>query len=122
MMTDYLRNLVGNFVEVYLDDILVYSETWKEHLLHIWLVLQRLCIVGLYTKASKCSWGKTFVKYLGHIISQGKLMVDEEKVKAIREWKRPKTTKQLQQFLELVNYYREFIQDLGKIGKPLYEV
>jgi hypothetical protein len=48
-------------------------------------VLQRLCKVGLYAKASKCTWGKTSVKYLGHIISQGKLIVDEEKVKAIRE-------------------------------------
>jgi hypothetical protein len=62
------------------------------------------------------------VKYLGHIISQGKLMVDADKVKAIREWKRPETTNELQQFLGLVNYYREFIQDLGKTGRPLYEV
>jgi hypothetical protein len=53
--------------------------------------------------------GETSVKYLDHIISQGKLMVDKEKVKAIQEWKRPETTKQLQQFLRLVNYYREFI-------------
>jgi hypothetical protein len=49
-------------------------------------------------------------------------MVDEEKVKAIRDWKRPKTTNELQRFLGLVNYYREFIQDLGKTGRPLYKV
>jgi hypothetical protein len=122
MMTDYLRDMLGNFVEVYLDDILVYSETWEDHLRHIRLVLERLRKVGLYAKTSKCMWGKPEVKYLRHIIGQGKLKVDEEKVKAIREWKRPESVKELQQFLGLVNYYREFIQDLGKVGRPLYEV
>ena len=87
MMTDYLRDMVSHFVEVYLDDILVYSETWEEHLAHLRKVLQRLRQVGLYAKASKCSWGQTSVKYLGHIISQGKLMVDQDKVRAITEWK-----------------------------------
>jgi hypothetical protein len=122
MMTDYLRDMTGKFVKVYLDDILIYSESWEEHLAHIRAVLTRLRKVGLYTKASKCTWGQTSVKYLGHIISQGKLMVDKEKVKAIWDWKRPETTNELQRFLGLVNYYREFIQDLGKTERPLYEV
>jgi RNase H-like domain found in reverse transcriptase/Reverse transcriptase (RNA-dependent DNA polymerase) len=122
MMSDYLGDMVGWFVEVYLNDILVHSETWEDHLVHLWLVLDRLRRVGLYTKMKKCTWGKHSVRYLGHIIGNGKLLADDDKVKAIREWKRPTTGKELQWFLGLVNYYREFIQDLAKIGWSLYKV
>jgi Reverse transcriptase (RNA-dependent DNA polymerase)/RNase H-like domain found in reverse transcriptase/Aspartyl protease len=122
MMSDYLGDMVGQFVEVYLDDILIHSETWEDHLAHLRLVLNRLRRVGLYAKMKKCTWGKRSVRYLSHIIENGKLLVDDDKVKAIQEWKRPTTGKELQWFLGLVNYYREFIQDLAKIGWSLYEV
>jgi Reverse transcriptase (RNA-dependent DNA polymerase) len=122
MMINYLSNMVGHFIKVYLDDVLIHLETWKDHLRHIRLVLERLRKVSLYTKAKKCTWAKDSVKYLRHIISQGKLTADDEKVKAIQEWKWPVTGKELQCFLGLVNYYQEFIQDLRKIGRPLYEV
>lgn len=122
MMTSYLGNMVGQFVEVYLDDILIYSKTWEEHLQHIREVLTVLRKVNLFAKASKCTWGQEEVKYLGHIIGKGQLKVDEEKVRAVREWKTPSNTKELQRFLELVNYYREFIEGLAKLRRPLYEV
>jgi hypothetical protein len=109
MMTQYLRDFLGKFVEVYLDDIFIYSRTWEEHLQHIRAVLQRLREEKLVAKASKCKWGKEEVEYLGHIIGNGRIAADKRKTLAIREWKRPKTTKELQRFLELVNYYREFI-------------
>jgi Reverse transcriptase (RNA-dependent DNA polymerase) len=85
MMSDYLGDMVGRFVKVYLDDILVHSETWKDHLAHLRLVLDRLRRVGLYAKMKKCTWDKRSVKYLGHIIGNGKLLVDDDKVKAIQE-------------------------------------
>jgi hypothetical protein len=122
MMTQYLRDFLGKFVEVYLDDILIYSRTWEEHLQHIRAVLQRLREEKLVVKASKCKWGKEEVEYLGHIIGNGRIAADKRKTLAIREWKRPETTKKLQRFLGLVNYYREFIRDLAKIGRPLYEI
>jgi hypothetical protein len=122
MMTQYLRDFLGKFVEVYLDDILIYSKTWKEHLQHIRMVLQRLREKKLVAKASKCKWGKEEVEYLGHIIGNGRIMTDRKKTLVIREWKQPETTKELQRFLGLVNYYREFIQNLAKIGRPLYEI
>jgi hypothetical protein len=62
------------------------------------------------------------VEYLGHIIGNGRITADKKKTLAIREWKRPETTKELQRFLGLVNYYQEFIRDLAKIGRPLYEI
>jgi Reverse transcriptase (RNA-dependent DNA polymerase) len=56
MMFNYLQDMMGKFVKVYLDDILIYSESWKDHLRHIKIVLRRLRIVQLYVKTSKCSW------------------------------------------------------------------
>jgi Reverse transcriptase (RNA-dependent DNA polymerase) len=73
MMMTYLREFLGTFVEVYLDDILIYSETWEEYLRHIEKVLQRLREVKLMAKMNKCKWGRTKVEYLGHVIGKGKI-------------------------------------------------
>jgi hypothetical protein len=94
------------FVEVYLDDIFIYSETWEEHLQHIRTVLQRLKKEKLVAKASKCKWKKEEIEYLGHIIRKGRITTDKKKTQVIQEWKRLENTKKLQQFLGLVNYPR----------------
>ena len=56
---------------------------------------------------------------LGHKLTQGEVMVDDQKIKAILEWEKPKTTKGLRLFLGLVSYYRKFVRDFAKIAKPL---
>jgi Reverse transcriptase (RNA-dependent DNA polymerase) len=96
MITDYLCDIVSRFVKVYLNDILVYSETWKEHLIHLQLILECLWREYLFAKMSKYTWGKQSVKYLRHIISQGKLTANDDKVKTVHEWRKPTTSKELQ--------------------------
>jgi hypothetical protein len=85
MMMQYLRDFLGKFVEVYLDDILIYSRTWEEHLQYIRAVLQRLREEKLVAKASKCKWRKEKVEYLGYIIENSRIAVDRKKTLAIQE-------------------------------------
>ena len=122
LMNEIFREHLDVFVIVYLDDILIYSKTWKDHLDHIRVVLEILRKEKLYGKISKCVFGVTEVEYLGHIISQDGVSVDPQKVQAITEWPVPRSKQHVQSFLGLVNYYRRFIRDCSKIAKPLTEL
>jgi hypothetical protein len=83
----YLRK----FVIVFLDDILVYSTSWQDHLQHLELVLQKLRESQFYAKLSKCSFGQTSIQYLGHIISEDGVSTDPEKTSAMEQWPVPAT-------------------------------
>ena len=87
IMNDMFRPFLGNFVLVYLDDILVYSRTWDE--CHVKKVLDVLKKEKLYVKLSKCEFGKSSLVYLGHIVDNGKLKIDPSKVDAIMKWLEP---------------------------------
>ena len=119
VMNHIFRDLLDKFVIVYLDDILIYSKTIEEHSKHIEKVLMRLREQKFYGKLSKCYFAVTQVEYLGHIISSEGISVDQEKVKAISNWPRPKSKRDVQSFLGLVNYYRRFIKNCSGIAKPL---
>ena len=119
IMNDVFRDYTGKFVCCYLDDILVYSNSWDEHLQHVELVLQRLRKERLYAKLSKCVFAVQEVEYLGFILKSGKLAMNPNKTQAIEVWETPKSKKELQSFLGLVNYYRRFIRNCSKIAKPL---
>lgn len=114
----YLRK----FVIVFLDDILVYSQTWLEHLYHLQLVLQNLRATQLYAKMSKCSFGQNNNRYLGHIISDKGVSTDPEKTAAMENWSIPTTATKLRDFLGLTGYYRKFVQNDGLITKPLTQL
>ena len=122
IMNDVFQEYTDKFVMVYLDDILIYSNTWKEHIEHIKLVLQKLRQHKLYAKLSKCQFGLQEVEYLGFILKAGKVAMNPNKTKAIELWETPTNKKELQSFLGLVNYYRRFIRNCSKIGKPLTEL
>ena len=89
---------------------------------HIEEVLSILESESLFAKASKCEFGLEEILYLGHKISAKGVSVDEEKVKAIREWPKPKTLTQLRGFLGLCSYYRQFVKNFSKLASPLIDL
>lgn len=101
------------------DDILVYSIDEKQHYVHLRRVLEILVMHTLYAKASKCSFGKKQVEYLGHIISEEGVGVDPSKIKSVQDWPLPQSIKALRGFLGLTGYCRKFVENYGVIAKPL---
>ena len=82
-MNDVFHPFIDDFVIVYLDDILVFSRTWDEHILHVKKVLDVLRKEKLYVKLSKCEFAKTYLVYLSHIVGGGHLQVDPAKISII---------------------------------------
>ncbi len=112
-----LRDL--DFVFVYIDDVLVASETSADHIQHLDTVLSRLNDFGLSINADKCCFGQASVKYLGHEISSHGCRPLPEKIKAVSDFPPPTTKKQLRRFLGMVNFYRRFIPHCAEIMSPL---
>ena len=96
LMNTVLRAGLDRFVTVYLDDILVFSETEAEHEEHLRWTLERLREHKLHAKRSKCSIGRREVSYLGHTISEGRVRMDETKIAAVRDWSSPSTQREVQ--------------------------
>ncbi len=86
---------MNEYVLVYLDDILVFSESAAEHLQHVEHVLQRLCEQKWYAKRKKCEFAKTTARYLGHVVGGGRVRVDPAKTEAVATWPQPKTVHEL---------------------------
>jgi hypothetical protein len=120
----YLMNKVSmeylyKFVMVFIDDILVYSRGEEEHEEHLRLALQKLRENRLYAKLSKYEFWMKQVSFLGHVISMGGISVDPSKVQDVLSWNAPMSVDDIQSFLELVGYYRRFIEGFSKISKPI---
>eukprot|EP00873_Tetraselmis_striata_P044216 jgi/Tetstr1/464480/TSEL_009238.t1 len=122
MMNRVLSPYLGKFCVVYLDDVLIYSKTAEEHLEHIRLVLRELQRHHLHIKLSKCSFGRTSVEFLGHIVEAGQIKMDPRKVEAVQQWPVPKTVKDVRGFLGLAGYYRKFIHNFAAIAAPLHDL
>ena len=89
------------FAAALMDDIIIFSETWDEHLEHVREVLERLRKAGITTRPSKCSLGMDEVVYLGYVVGGGKVKPTESKVEAVKEFPRPKTKTDIRAFLGL---------------------
>ena len=107
------------FVLVFFDDILVYSRTIEEHDKQLETVLTLLEQHHFYIKMSKCSFASTELEYLGHIISEAGMKVDQRKIEAMVDWPLPTTVTALRGFLGLTGYYRRFVKGYDVIAKPL---
>ena len=122
LMNDVLFEYIDAFVVVYLDDIVIYSQSLREHEKHMSLVFQRLRENRLFVKKEKCEFAQRKITFLGHKISEGLIKMDENKVRAIREWSEPSKLKELRSFLGLANYYRRFIKGYSKMVAPLTDL
>ncbi len=119
LVNDVLRDMVDQFIYVYLDDILIFSSSLQEHVQHVRRVLQRLLENGLFVKAEKCDFHAQSVPFLGYIVSAEGIRMDPEKVKAVVEWPSPDSRKALQRFLGFANFYRRFIRNFSQLASPL---
>ena len=109
----------SGFVMAYLDDIIIFSRNEHEHLKHIQIIFQKLIDAGLKLKESKCDFIKKEIHYLGHLISSEGIHPLLEKLDTIRNMPRPKTPKEIKQFLGLCSYYRKFVPRFSDIARPL---
>ena len=119
LMENCLGDLHLNWCIIYLDDIIVYSETPEEHIERLEGVFKKLSKAGLKLKPSKCEFSKERIAYLGHIVSKAGIETDPKKIAAVKLWPRPETTTQVRKFLGFTNYYRKFLYHYAQIARPL---
>src|SRR5438045_2508104 len=119
LMHEALGNLIYTKAPVYLNDIIIHSETFEQHLEDIQEVFDRLQNARLMSKESKCEFCAAEIKFLGHIVGRDERKVDPDKVEKVKNYPRPENISQLRGFLGLASYYRKFIKDFSKKAKPL---
>lgn len=122
MMNSVLSGYVDKFVQLYLDDVLLYSKTAEEHIEHIKLVLERFRQHKLYVNPSKSSFNQQEVEFLGMRVSAQGILPSKSKVKAIQEWPRPTNVQEVRQFVGLASHYRKFLKNFSSIAAPLTEL
>jgi len=121
LMNNVLAQFLRKFALVFFDDILIYSKSLSEHVIHLRSVLEVLRANKLFAKLSKCTFAQSEIEYLGHVINQDGVATDPAKISAIQAWPTPKTVTELRSFLGLTGYYRRFIQSYGVICRPLVD-
>ena len=119
LMRRVFQPYLDQFVVVFVDDILIYSQSEEEHEDHLRIVLQALKGHQLYAKFRKCEFWLTEVKFLGHVMSASGVSVDPEKVEAVMSWERPNSVFEIRSFLGLAGYYRRFIEDFSRLAAPM---
>ena len=120
LMETVLAGLTWSQCLIYLDDIVVYSSTFDQHLKRLRRVFDRLGSAGLKLQPKKCRFARESVTYLGHILSAGGLEPDSKKVKAVLDFPQPQNSAELKSFLGLAGYYRRFMAGFSQIAAPLF--
>ena len=119
LMNRVFQPYLDQYVVVFIDDILVYSNSHLEHEQHLRVVLQTLRENQLYAKLDKCEFWLKEVVFLGHVISAEGIIVDPRKVEVVLKWERPTNVIKIRSFLGFTGYYRRFIEGLSTIASPL---
>ena len=123
MMNELLRDLINTGkVAVFIDDVIVGTETEEGHDKLVAEVVKRLEENDLYVKPEKCKWKVKEVEFLGVIIGPEGIKMEKEKVKGVLEWLTPKCVKDIQKFLGLANYYCQFIEGFATVARPLHDL
>ena len=119
LMERVLQPFLGKFVVVFIDDILIFSNSPEDHLTHIEQALSALLAQRLFAKPSKCTFFETSILFLGHRFTNGTISVDETKLSAVRDWPPPTSLVELRRFVGLCNFFRRFVANLSEVAAPL---
>ncbi|KAK7592997.1 hypothetical protein V9T40_007749 [Parthenolecanium corni] len=122
MTQEVLTGYIGKFVEVYLDDVIIFSKTAAEHVEHVKRILERLRIFRLVAHPEKCVFGVKKMPYLGRLLSADGVETQPQSIQAIIQAPAPQTKKQLQSFLGLCGWVREYVPNAAKLLTPLTEL
>ena len=119
LMGHILRGLEYRFALIYRDDIIIFSRSVEEHLVHLEEVFRRLRQANVKLNPKKCSFVKQKVEYLGHVVTPEGVSPNPGKVRVVQEFPTPTNLKELRNFLGLANYYRRFVKGFSHIANPL---
>ena len=122
MMDEILAGFLDDFVIVYVDDILIYSESWDDHVAHVRQVAERLKDYGIQVNMSKSCFGTGKIVYCGFVVENGQVSMDPSKVEVITNWPSPENASDVRSFLGFIGYYRRLIKDYGNLTAPLHNV
>ena len=122
LMENVLGDLHLHICMVFLDDIIVFGNTFQEHLDRLERVLIRLGENGLKLNPKKCSFCQEEVRYVGHIVSAEGISTDPEKIEQVKNWPRPQSPEDVRRYLGFCGYYRRFVKDFSKVAKPLTDL
>ncbi|MBW0535839.1 hypothetical protein O181_075554 [Austropuccinia psidii MF-1] len=120
--TIFQEEVLGGWMVVYIDDIIIYSETWEDHVQYIDRVLSKCTPINLKISLKKCNFGQQELLALGHKVSGLSLAIDQNKVAAVLQKPVPKNIKEMQSFLGFSSYYRNHIQHFAHITSSLYKL
>jgi hypothetical protein len=122
MMNHVFSDMIDLGLLVYMDDILVYAKTVKEHDDLVRKVMQRLTDNKLVVEPAQCVWRMTEVEFLGYVINRDGINMSQGKVEAVLSWKYPSALTEIQSFMGFANFYRRFIRDYSRVARPLTEL
>ncbi|SPC65346.1 uncharacterized protein UHOD_11060 [Ustilago sp. UG-2017b] len=122
LMNDTFKDMLDRSLIIYLDDLLIYSSTLKQHQGHVSAVLARLRQAGLYAKAEKCQFSTSQTEFLGFVVSDQGVSMDPSKTEVITNWPVPKSVHDVQVFLGFCNFYRKFIPQYSRTAYPLTQL
>ena len=107
---------------IYIDDIVVFGRSFDEHISRVQEVLDRIKQAGLKLKPDKSNLFQTSVLFLGHVVSGDGVQPSPVNIAKVVYWPRPKTAKQVKQFVALGSYYRQFVKDFATLVRPMVEL
>ena len=119
VMSALLGSLQWKMLLIYLDDLLIFSDTFEEHLRRLDLVFKILRESNLKLKPSKCQLLRRSVNFLGHLVSSDGIAPNAEKIRAVHDWKAPTNLEELKRFIGFASYYRRYIKDFATKCEPL---
>lgn len=122
LMESCLGDLHLNICFIFLDDLIIFSKSYDEHMHRLQLVFDKLRESGLKLSPKKCNLFMKKVKYVGHIVSEAGIETDPDKVQKVIDWPTPTTPEEIRKFVGFIGYYRRFIPNFSKISKPLTEM